>query len=574
MNNFRHEYNIWCEDNYFCDETRQELKQIQGNETEIEDCFYKNLEFGTGGLRGIMGAGTNRMNKYTVSRATFGLADFILEKNTAKKGVAIAFDSRRMSKEFALESALCLAEKGIKVYLFDSLRPTPVLSFAVRKLGCIAGIVITASHNPPQYNGYKVYWEDGGQITSPKDKQITEKIDKIIDYRIVRTMDKKEAEEQGLLFSIGKAMDDQYIEALKRELLNPDIIQTFGRDLRIVYTPLHGTGNVPVRRILKEIGFDYVYVVPEQEHPDGNFSTVAYPNPEDAQAFKLALDYAKELDADLVLATDPDADRLGVYVKDSKMGKYRAFSGNMTGILICEYLLSQRQKKNLLTDNGCILTTIVSTNMADEIAKEYRIKLVKTLTGFKYIGEKIHEFEKKSLDHFEFGFEESYGCLVGDYTRDKDAVSAIMILCEAAAYYKSKNLDLWQQMILLYEKYGYYMEGMETRKLEGIEGAKQIDKQMEILRESPLTVIEGIKVLSVTDYSNHIKTDILSGETESVLLPKSNVLYYELEKEGWFCIRPSGTEPKIKYYFGVKGKSFKDAKMQLSKLKEGISKLH
>ncbi len=569
---YRANYQLWCENEYFDEKMRNELKSLT-DEKEIEDRFYRDLEFGTGGLRGVIGAGTNRMNIYTVRKATQGLANFIIKENGQDKGVAIAFDSRRMSPEFANEAAACLAANGIKVYIYDSLRPTPQLSFTVRELGCIAGIVITASHNPPEYNGYKVYWEDGAQITAPKDEQIITEVNNVTDYATVKTMDIEEAKKAGLYNIVSSEIDDRYMEELKKLVINPQCIKDIQKDLKIVYTPLHGTGNLPVRRILKEIGFENVYVVEEQEKPDGNFPTVSYPNPEDPAVFDLAIKLAKEKNADIILATDPDADRLGVYSKDSKTGEYRSFTGNMSGILICEYILSQKKANGTLADNGAIVETIVTTNMAKLVAKEYNVKLIETLTGFKYIGEQIKFFEEQNTYNYEFGFEESYGCLVGTHARDKDAVVAVMSLCEAAAYYKSKNLSLWDQMINIFEKYGYFRETLATKTLKGLEGATQIKKMLEKMRNNPIKEISGYKVITINDYDKDASLDVATGKISSTGLPKSNVLYYELEEDAWFCVRPSGTEPKIKFYFGVKGVSFEDAENKLEKLKEDVLNL-
>lgn len=560
-------YDYWCTDTYFDEKTRKELTSLK-DRAEIEDRFYKELEFGTGGLRGVIAAGTNRMNLYTVRKATQGLANFIKMEKGEKKGVVIAYDSRRMSPEFAKEAALCLAANGIKTYLFESLRPTPELSFAVRELSCIAGIVVTASHNPPEYNGYKVYWEDGAQITYPKDEQIITQVNQVTDFKSVRTMSEEDAVKAGLFHKIDWEMDERYMEELKKLVLNPDIVKEKGKELKIVYTPLHGTGNIPVRRILKEIGFEYVYVVPQQEKPDGNFPTVSYPNPEDPRVFALALEEAKEVEADLVLATDPDADRLGVYARDSKTGEYHSFTGNMSGMLICEYLLSQRKEKGLLSNNGALVKTIVTTNMADAVAEEYGIRLIETLTGFKYIGEQIKLFEQTGSCTYEFGFEESYGCLVGTHARDKDAVAAVMALCEAAAYYSTKGLTLWDQMLLLFEKYGYYREDLATVTLKGMEGAQKIKERIEALRKNPPKKIGEYQVLAFRDYQTGTVENYAAGEKGETGLPKSNVLYYDLENHAWFCVRPSGTEPKIKYYFGVKGTSFDEADKKLAELKE------
>lgn len=563
-------YKQWCDNEYFDESTRAELKSIAGNEAEIEDRFYKDLEFGTGGLRGVIGNGTNRMNIYTVRKATQGLANFIIKEKAADRGVAIAYDSRRMSPEFANEAALCLNANGIKAYIFPTLRPTPELSFALRELKCIAGIVVTASHNPPEYNGYKVYWEDGAQITAPKDTQIINEVKAVTDYNTVKTMDIDEARACGLYNVIGYDMDDKYIAALKKMSLNGDIIKQVADDIKIVYTPFHGTGNVPVRRILKELGFKHVYVVPEQEKPDPDFTTLEYPNPEDPKAFTLALKLAKEKDADIILATDPDADRLGVYSKDSKTGEYMSFTGNMSGMLIAEYILSQRKEKGLLHDNGAFVKTIVSTNMADAIAKEYNVKLIEVLTGFKFIGEQIKLFEQQHTYEYEFGFEESYGCLVGTHARDKDAIVAVMALCEAAAFYKSKGLTLWDQMINIFDKYGYYKEGQKAITMKGAEGAAQIAQMMDDLRKNPPKKFGDWDVVEFRDYKTKECTDIKTGAKSDTGLPVSNVLYFDLTDNAWCCARPSGTEPKIKFYMGVKGTCLDDAYDKLNKLTDAV----
>lgn len=563
-------YKQWCDNEYFDESTRAELKSIAGDEAEIEDRFYKDLEFGTGGLRGVIGNGTNRMNIYTVRKATQGLANFIIKEKAADRGVAIAYDSRRMSPEFANEAALCLNANGIKAYIFPTLRPTPELSFALRELKCIAGIVVTASHNPPEYNGYKVYWEDGAQITAPKDTQIINEVKAVTDYNTVNTMDIDEARACGLYNVIGYDMDDKYIAALKKMSLNGDIIKQVADDIKIVYTPFHGTGNVPVRRILKELGFKHVYVVPEQEKPDPDFTTLEYPNPEDPKAFTLALKLAKEKDADIILATDPDADRLGVYSKDSKTGEYMSFTGNMSGMLIAEYILSQRKEKGLLHDNGAFVKTIVSTNMADAIAKEYNVKLIEVLTGFKFIGEQIKLFEQQHTYEYEFGFEESYGCLVGTHARDKDAIVAVMALCEAAAFYKSKGLTLWDQMINIFDKYGYYKEGQKAITMKGAEGAAQIAQMMDDLRKNPPKKFGDWDVVEFRDYKTKECTDIKTGAKSDTGLPVSNVLYFDLTDNAWCCARPSGTEPKIKFYMGVKGTGLDDANEKLAKLTDAV----
>lgn len=569
----KEKYNFWCKNSYFDAETKKELLDIKDDEDKITDRFYTDLKFGTGGLRGVLGAGTNRMNIYTVRKATQGLANFINKENGAAQGVAIAYDSRRMSPEFADEAARCFCANGIKVYVFESLRPTPELSFALRELGCKAGIVITASHNPAEYNGYKVYWEDGAQITYPKDEEIISEVNAISSYTNVKTMTREAAEDARLYNVIGEEIDNKYMEALKALVLNPEVIKKQASSFKIVYTPLHGSGNVPVRRILKELGFENVYVVPEQEKPDGNFPTVPYPNPEDPAAFKLALKLAKEVDADLVLATDPDADRLGVYAKDSKTGEYVSFTGNMSGMVVCEYQLSQRKEKGILPQNGAVVTTIVSGKMARAAAKEYNVDLIETLTGFKYIGEQIKFFKRDNSHEFLFGFEESYGCLVGTHARDKDAVVAVMALCEAAAFYKDKGLTLWDQMIKLFEKYGYYKEMLHTVTLKGIEGAEKIKSIMKRVRNNPPSVIGVYKVLTFCDYSENKKLNCLTGETRATGLPKADVLYFEMDNDTWCCVRPSGTEPKIKLYMGVKGTSQQNAEDKMADFKESVLKL-
>lgn len=569
----RETYEFWLENSYFDETTKEELRSIADDEKEIEERFYRDLEFGTGGLRGIIGAGTNRMNIYTVRKATQGLANFILKEGAEKKGVAIAYDSRNMSPEFAQEAALCLAANGIKAYIFPSLRPTPMLSFTLRELGCTAGIVVTASHNPPEYNGYKVYWEDGAQITAPKDSQIIGEVNAITDYAQVKTMTREAAEAAGLYEVIGSEIDDKYIEALKKLALHPEIIREEAANLKIVYTPLHGTGNLPVRRILKELGFTQVYIVKEQELPDGNFPTVSYPNPEDKNAFVLALKLAKEVDADIVLATDPDADRLGVYAKDTETGEYQSFTGNMSGMLILEYILSQKKAMGILPENGAVVTTIVSGKMSREITADYGVKLIETLTGFKYIGEQIKFFEQNHDHEFLFGYEESYGCLVGTHARDKDAVVAVMALCEVAAWCKHQGITLCDQMKKLFDTYGYYKEGLSTVTLKGQDGAKKIQEMMENIRKDVPEQIGGVKVTQFRDYREDVQLDCVTGEKTVTGLPKSNVLYFELEGGTWCCIRPSGTEPKIKFYIGVKGADEKEAEEKLDQMMDALSKL-
>lgn len=557
--NYKELYEEWLSNPCFDDETKAELKAISDDENEIKERFYQELEFGTAGLRGIIGAGVNRMNVYTVRKATQGLANYILKVGGADKGVAIAYDSRRMSPEFADVAALCLNANGIKAYVFESLRPTPELSFAVRELKCIAGINVTASHNPPEYNGYKVYWEDGAQITPPHDTGIMAEVKAVTDFATLKTMDKDEAVKAGLYNVIGADIDDKYIAALKKQVKHQDCIDAVQKDLKIVYTPLHGTGNIPARRILKELGFENVYVVPEQELPDGEFPTVSYPNPEAAEAFELALKLAKEKDADLVLATDPDADRLGVYVKDDKTGEYITLTGNMSGCLLADYEISQIKELNGLPEDGALIKTIVTTNMADAIAKYYGVKLIEVLTGFKYIGQQILGFEQSGKGEYLFGFEESYGCLIGTHARDKDAIVATMALCEAAAYYKTKNMTLWDAMIAMYERYGYYKDGIQSITLKGIEGLAKIQEILDTLRNNTPEKFGKYKVLSARDYKKDTIKDMVTGEVKPTGLPSSNVLYYDLEDNAWLCVRPSGTEPKVKFYYGVKGTSLEDA---------------
>lgn len=567
---YRENYEEWLNNPYFDEDTRKELQGIAGDEKEIEERFYMDLEFGTAGLRGVIGAGTNRMNVYTVRKATQGLANYICNVHAQSQGVAIAYDSRRMSPEFADVAALCLAANGIKAYVFESLRPTPELSYAVRKLGCIAGINITASHNPPEYNGYKVYWEDGAQITPPHDSGIMDEVKKVTDYAAVKTMSLEEAKAAGMYQVIGADIDDPYIEELKKLVLHQDCIDKVGADLKIVYSPLHGTGNIPVRRVLKELGFSNVYVVPEQELPDGEFPTVSYPNPEAAEAFELGLALGRKVDADLILATDPDADRLGVYVKDSKTGEYHSLTGNMSGCLIGDYVIGQRKEISGLPADGAFIRSIVSTNMADAIAEHYGIALIEVLTGFKFIGQKILEFEKTGKGTYLFGMEESYGCLTGTYARDKDAIVASMTLCEAAAYYKTKNMTLWDAMLAMYEKYGYFKDDVTSITLKGIEGLAKIQEIMNTLRENAPAAIGAYKVTAVRDYKKDTVTDTDTGAVTPTGLPSSNVLYYEMTDGAWVCVRPSGTEPKVKFYLGVKGTSLEDADTKSAELSKAV----
>ena len=567
------EYERWCTEPAFDEKTKKELLEIKGNDEEIKDRFYKELEFGTAGLRGVIGMGTNRMNKYTVGKATQGLANYIIEQGTQDKGVAISYDSRRMSDEFSLQTALILNANGIKTYLFEKLRPVPELSFTVRQLGCTAGIMITASHNPPKYNGYKVYWDDGSQIVAPRDKDIIAKVRAISDFKEIRTISKEEAINKGLFNVVGTEMDDKYINTLKSLVLNPEIVREEGKKLKIVYTPLHGTGNTVTSRLLKELGFENVYVVPEQEKPDGNFPTVDYPNPEDKKAFKLALELAKKVDADVVLANDPDADRLGIYAKDTKTGEYMTYTGNMSALLIAEYRISQMKQKGLLPADGMFITTIVSSELAKAIAKNYGLECIEVLTGFKNIGAVIKKAEEKKDKTYVFGFEESYGCLIGDYARDKDGISAVMSLCEAAAYYKSKGMTLWDQMMKIYEKYGFYKEDQVSIVLEGADGAEKIKSMMTNMRNNLPEKIGKYKVIEFKDVELDEIKNLVTGEQRKTGLPKSNVLYYELENNAWCCVRPSGTEPKIKLYMGVKADSMESAEKDLEELKDAMVRL-
>ena len=568
--NYLEEYKKWCESPEFDEETKKELLSIKDDEKEIEDRFYKELEFGTAGLRGVIGAGTNRMNKYTVGKATQGLANYILEQGTQDKGVAISYDSRRMSKEFSLLTALILNANGIKTYLFENLRPVPELSFTVRKLKCTAGVMITASHNPPKYNGYKVYWDDGAQIVEPRDKEIIAKVRAVESFSEIKEISKEEAIEKGLFNVIGTEMDDEYISVLKSKILNPEIVKEQGKKLKVVYTPLHGTGNTIAGRLFKEIGMENVYVVPEQKDPDGEFPTVSYPNPEDKAAFKLALELAKKEDADVVLATDPDADRLGIFAKDAKTGEYMEYTGNMSALLIAEYRIEQMKEKGILPEDGMFITTIVSSDLAKAIAKYYNLECIEVLTGFKNIGRIMRQEEEKNGMKYVFGFEESYGCLIGDYARDKDGIAAVMALCEAACYYASKEKTLWDAMEDIYKKYGYYKEAQVSIVMEGAEGAEKIKEMMTNMRNTPVEKIGEYKVLTFKDVEKDYVKDMVTGEESKTGLPKSNVLYYALEDNNWCCVRPSGTEPKIKLYMGVKGTSDEDAAKKLEALKEAM----
>lgn len=569
MKGYQEKYEEWCNNPIFDEETKAELEKMKDNEAEKEDSFYKDLEFGTAGLRGVVGIGTNRMNKYTVGKASQGLAKYIVKKGGQKRGVAIAYDSRHMSTEFSELAALILNANGIKTYIFESLRPTPELSFAVRKLGCISGIVVTASHNPPKYNGYKVYWEDGAQISEPIDGEIIAEVNST-DFADIKKISKEEAIEKGLYNVIGPDFDDLYINELKKNTLNPEAIKEAADSLKIVYTPLHGTGGRLAKKLFNELGYKNVHIVKEQEEPNGDFPTVSYPNPEDPKAFEYALKLAKEVDADIVLANDPDADRIGLQVKDPKTGEYIVFNGNMIGLTIAEYLISQKREKGIMPENPALIKTIVSSNMTDRICEYYGVELFLALTGFKNIAARIRQFEKTNSNNCIMGFEESYGCLIGTHARDKDGIIAVMMLCEIAAYYKLQGLTLWDAIEQMYERYGYYREGQIPVTLEGADGAAKIQEMMKTMRNNPPETIGKYKVLKIMDCSAGTEKDILTGEEVKIDLPKSNVLRYSLENDCWCAVRPSGTEPKIKFYMGVRGDSLEGAEKDLADLTEAM----
>ena len=566
---YKQEYERWLHSDALSPAEHAELESIAGDEKEIENRFYGPLEFGTAGLRGTMKVGLHQMNIHVIRWATQGFSNVIAAEGeeAKKKGVAICMDCRNNNMLFSHAAAEVCAANGIHVRIFESLRPTPELSFAVRELGCVAGINITASHNPPEYNGYKVYWEDGAQITPPHDTGIMDEVKAVTDYAAVKTMDKEEAKKAGLYENIGKAVDDRYMEELKKNVLHPDCIKKASADLKIVYTPLHGTGNLPVRRILKELGFKNVFVVPEQELPDGEFPTVSYPNPEAPEAFELALKLAKEKDADLVLATDPDADRLGVYVKDTKSGEYICLTGNMSGSFLADYEIGQKLAlEGKLPEDGELIKTVVTSNLVDAMAKYYGIKVTECLTGFKWIGREILRMETTGKGHYLFGFEESYGCLIGTHARDKDAIVASMALCEAAAYYKLRGKTIWDAMLDMYEKYGYYKDNVIAITHKGIEGLQKIQSIMDNLRKNPPMKFGNYDVTAVRDYLKDEIVNVKTGEKKPTGIPKSNVLYFELTEDAWLCVRPSGTEPKIKLYFGVVGKDLADADEKSEKL--------
>jgi len=557
------------ENDYFDAETKKELLSIKDNPKEIEERFYKDLEFGTGGLRGIIGAGTNRINIYTVRKASQGLADYIKSLGLQDRGIAIAYDSRYKSPEFALEAAKVFAGNGIKAFLFDELRPTPELSFTVRHLNAAAGVVITASHNPKEYNGYKVYGEDGGQLPVEASNKVISYINKIEDITQVKVMEKDEAIEKGLLRIIGKEIDDEYISKLKTLSVNPELAAEIGKTFKIVYTPLHGTGNKPVRRILDEIGFKNVLVVKEQELPDSEFSTVKSPNPEEREAFELAIELAKKENVDLIIGTDPDCDRVGIVVRN-KEGEYVPLTGNQTGCLLLEYILSQKKQRGELPENGFVVKTIVTTELARAITDAYNVELVEVLTGFKFIGEKIKQLDEFGDKKYLFGFEESYGYLAGTFARDKDAVVASMLIAEMAAYYKSRGLTLYEGLMELLEKYGYTLEGITSFTLKGKDGVEKIKSAMKNLRENRVVKFGEYEAVAVRDYLTSERYEVATGAKEKLTLVESDVLYYELKDKAWFCIRPSGTEPKIKIYYGVTEKSMDAAKEKLKHLQDNV----
>lgn len=567
--NYKEKYHNWLENALFDESIKNELREIK-EEKEIEDRFYKDLEFGTGGLRGIIGAGSNRLNIYTVGKATEGLARYLKDKYKENISVSIAYDSRNMSPEFAETAALVLNANGIKANLFESLRPTPELSFTVRELKSKAGIVLTASHNPKEYNGYKVYGEDGCQITDEAAKAIISEINNI-DYKDIKKILKEEALENGLLNIIGEEVDKKFIDTLKGHTIRKDLVKENAKDLKIIYTPIHGTGLMPVTRILKELGYENLHVVKEQENPDGNFPTASYPNPEDPKVFKIALDMAKELNPDIIFGTDPDADRIGAVVKDSE-GEYQILTGNQMGVLLTHYILDSYKELNNIPDNGAVIKTIVTTEMVRNICKDYNVELFDVLTGFKYIGEMMTNFENTNSNKFLFGFEESYGCLFGDHARDKDAVIAAQMIAEMTLYYKSKGLSLYDGFINLCEKYGYYKENLISIELKGKEGQEKIKACLDNLRKNPIKEINGVEVKTFFDYKESIEKDLESGEIKEVKLPKSNVLKYVLEDGSWFVVRPSGTEPKMKVYLAVVGSDLEDSNKKIKEFEKNIMK--
>ena len=568
MEDYRVRYQQWLDDPFIDEETKAELRSIT-DENEIKERFFKELEFGTGGLRGIIGNGSNRLNRYTVGKASQGLANYIKKEGTQKQGVAIAYDSRFMSPEFAEVAGLIFAANGIPAYVYPSLRPVPMLSFAVRELGCTAGVVLTASHNPPEYNGYKVYWADGAQVVAPRDKGIITEVNAVANFGQIQRMEKAEAVEKKLFNLIGEEVDEAFDRNVQAQLMNPDMIARMGDKLNIVYTPLHGSGNLPVRRNLAKAGFKNVFIVKEQELPDSSFSTVDYPNPEDTKVFTLAQKLAAEVDADILVGTDPDCDRMGAMVKDSE-GKFVALTGNMVGALATDYILSQRKEQGRLPANGVVVKTIVSTEMITPICKAYGVEKIDVLTGFKFIGEQIKGFEETGSHTYLFGFEESYGCLAGTYARDKDGVYAAVLVCEMAAYYKEKGMTLYEALLKLYEKYGYYRDGVKSMTMKGLEGMARIQRIMKTFRENTPKELGGYKVVIAKDYKTQVFRNLETGEESGSPLPVSDVLHYTLADGTWVCIRPSGTEPKLKFYIGVKADGLQAAQDKVDALDADI----
>ncbi|MBU8908817.1 phospho-sugar mutase [Desertibacillus haloalkaliphilus] len=570
---WKEEYERWSRFKHLEEGLKQELEDMKNDLTQLEDCFYKTLEFGTGGMRGEIGPGPNRMNTYTVRKAAKGLASYIeSESEDAKKrGVVIAYDCRHFSREFAHEAAATLGNCGIQTYVFHELRPTPELSFAVRHLQAFAGIVITASHNPPEYNGFKVYGPDGGQLPPKEANELIEHVKRIDDELTIEVANERELKANGLLKVIGEEIDRAYNEALQSIIVNQGLVQAYGKDVSIVFSPLHGTANVPVRTVLESSGFTNVTVVKEQELPDPNFSTVKSPNPEEHAAFALAIDYGKKLDADVLISTDPDADRVGVAVKDPD-GEYTVLTGNQTGALMLEYLLSQKKALGTLPKNGVVLKTIVTSELGRKIAETYGIETIDTLTGFKFIGEKMKEYEQTGEYKYLFGYEESYGYLLGDFVRDKDAVQACLFACEMATYYKTRGMTLYEGLLEVFEKYGYYLEGLESLTLKGKVGLEQIDKIITSFREQPPTKVNGQNINVIEDYLVSKRTKRMEESTEVITLPVSNVLKYKLQDGSWFCIRPSGTEPKVKFYFGVKRDTYEESSQALQAIKDAVMK--
>jgi len=565
---YKEKYNEWINSDIINEEIKDELKNIK-DEKEIEDRFYKDLDFGTGGLRGIIGAGSNRMNIYTVSKATQGFANY-LNESFENPSVAVAYDSRNMSKEFATAAALTLCANGVKVFLYESLRPTPVLSFAVRHLNCKGGIVVTASHNPKQYNGYKVYDEFGGQVTDEKANKIISLVNEVKDFSMIKNMSEEEALNKGLLVYIGEDVDKAYIDEVKNLTIRKELVKEKAKDLKIIYTPIHGSGNIPVRRVLSELGYSNVKVVKEQEEPNGNFPTAPYPNPEMPQVFELALEMAKQESPDIIFGTDPDCDRIGVVVKESN-GEFKVLTGNQTGLLLTHYVLSALKETNSLPENGVVIKTIVTTEGARKIAEDFGIELMDVLTGFKYIGEKIREFRESGDKKYLFGFEESYGYLAGEFVRDKDAVIASMLIAEMTLYYKEQGMSLYEALIKLYEKYGFYKETLISIELEGKEGQEKIASCIDALRNSPIESVEGVKISTKLDYKLSLEES--NGVKSEIKLPKSNVLKYILEDGSSFVVRPSGTEPKMKIYLAVKGSSLENAESEIERFKSKVMEI-